>query len=75
VGSRDYRVLALRTARAKGSSVLHLVREDAEASLCGIPRPALDSDRLVDEFVCEDCIDWLLKRRAVSGQQRLADSV
>lgn len=52
-----------------------MVREDAEASLCGIPRPALDSDRLVDEFVCEDCIDWLLKRRAVSGQQRLADSV
>jgi len=71
VGARDYRVLGL----AEGSphaGLLHLVREDAEASLCGIPRAAL-GDPTLDQLVCSDCIEWLNRRRQVSGQYRRVD--
>jgi len=67
MGAHDYRVLSLPAAAVKGDWVLHLVREDAEASLCGIPRSAL-LDPELDQLVCADCIDWLHKRRMVSGR-------
>ncbi|HEY0830020.1 MAG TPA: hypothetical protein VGE99_02680, partial [Candidatus Dormibacteraeota bacterium] len=67
MGHRDYRVLSSAGAVAERDSVLHLVREDAEASLCGIPRSALD-DPVLDQLVCSDCVDWLHRRRMVSGQ-------
>ena len=63
-----YRALA----EVDGGSVLHLVREDAEASLCGVPRAMLDSGRLSDPVVCPDCIEWLPKRMAVTGRFRRA---
>ena len=43
-----------------------MVREDSEASLCGIPRQALGPG-LGGELVCPDCVDWLGRRRAVTG--------
>jgi len=54
--------------------VLHLVRDDAEASLCGVPRAMLDSGRLADPLVCPDCIEWLPKRMAVTGKYRRTDA-
>lgn len=42
---------------------VHLVREDAEASLCGLPRASLSSTGLIENVrVCRDCIDWTAKR-------------
>jgi len=73
MGERDYRVFSLRAAAVKGDSVLHLVREDAEASLCGIPKSALD-DPVPHQLVCADCIDWPHKLRLVSGGQPRPDA-
>jgi hypothetical protein len=72
MGERDYRVFSSGAPASKRASLLHLVREDAEASLCGIPRIAL-ADAVPDQLVCSECIDWLLKRRSVSGQHRRPD--
>jgi len=42
---------------------VHLVREEAEASLCGLPRAALSSTGgLDDTTVCRSCIDWIPRR-------------
>jgi len=42
---------------------VHLVREDAEASLCGLPRAAMSSTGDLDETtVCRKCIDWIPRR-------------
>jgi hypothetical protein len=42
---------------------VHLVRENAESSLCGIPRPALSPQGRIDNAtVCRECIDWVPKR-------------
>jgi len=65
-----YRALAEITI----GGVLHLVREDAEASLCGVPSAMLDSSRLSDPLVCPDCIEWLPRRMAVTGKYRRTDS-
>ena len=46
------------------------IKEDAEASLCGIPRPSLATAGGFDEFICPDCMEWLDKRRAVSAKFR-----
>jgi hypothetical protein len=70
VAAPRYRALA----EVDGGSALHLVREDAEASLCGVPRAMLDSGRLSDPVVCPDCIEWLPKRMAVTGKYRRADA-
>ena len=67
MGERDYRVLGPRSKAATGGKFLHLVREDAESSLCGIPRTVLDAPHF-DAFMCVECIEWLLKRRMVSSQ-------
>jgi hypothetical protein len=55
-------------------NVLHLVREDAEASLCGVPSSVLDGGGLSDPLVCPNCIEWLPKRMAVSGRYRRAEA-
>jgi hypothetical protein len=47
--------------------VLHLIRDDAEASLCGIPRSSLRNGGHMDELICGDCPGWFDRRRAVSG--------
>src|SRR5260370_17981552 len=62
----DYRVLSPRARAATGGKLLHLVREDAESSLCGIPRSVLMEPEL-DPLVCADCVEGLLKRRMISG--------
>jgi hypothetical protein len=67
MGAHDYRAFSVRLTPLKADSLVHLVREDAEASLCGIPRSAL-GPALVDEYVCSECVEWLARRRAVSGQ-------
>ncbi len=42
---------------------VHLVREGAEASLCGLPRSSLSSTGLIENMqVCRDCVDWTAKR-------------
>ena len=43
--------------------LVHLVREDAEATLCGLPRSALSTEGRIDNTtVCRECIDWVPKR-------------
>lgn len=61
----DYRALVETNAGKARVQRLHLVREDAEASLCGIPVATLGHGSA--DLVCPDCIEWLAKRRAVSG--------
>jgi hypothetical protein len=63
--SREYRALVETNAGKARAQRLHLLREDAESSLCGIPRATLGHGAA--DLVCADCIDWLGKRRAVSG--------
>jgi hypothetical protein len=42
---------------------LHMVREDAEASLCGLPRAAMSSAGTLDDTtICRTCIDWTRRR-------------
>lgn len=48
---------------AERHNFFHLVRDGAEASLCGIPVPALSPrGRFDNAVVCRDCIDWVPKR-------------
>ena len=57
-----YRALIERAHVVRGSAFLHLIREDAEATLCDIPRSALISGGQFDELVCMECVEWLPKR-------------
>lgn len=59
---RNYRALIKRSTSPSGGTFLHLIREDSETSLCGLPRAQLSSAGGFDELVCPDCIDWLPKR-------------
>jgi hypothetical protein len=63
-----YFALTVRTGGPSGGSLLHLVREDTEASLCGLPRTTLGQGGMFDQVVCPDCIEWLHKRKLVSGR-------
>jgi hypothetical protein len=65
--SRNYRALIKRGARPSGGTLLHLIREDAEASLCGIPRSSLTSGGLFDELICPDCVARLSQRAKPSA--------
>jgi len=67
MSGRSYRAFSARVADAGSAGMLHLVREDAEASLCGIPRSALGPGAASGELVCPDCIEWLPKRTYFSG--------
>jgi hypothetical protein len=64
----SYRALIKRSANPSAGALLHLIRDYAEASLCGIPRPSLGPGGSFDELVCAECLDWFEKRRAVSGK-------
>jgi hypothetical protein len=59
--SRSYRALIQHSMSPSGGTLLHLIREDAEASLCGIPRAQLSAGGF-DQLVCPECIEWLPKR-------------
>ena len=63
MADRDYRVLTLRVM---GADRVHLVREDAEASLCGIPRSHLGPGT-GGEIVCDECLEWLPRRKDLSS--------
>jgi hypothetical protein len=67
-GSRNYRALIKRTTSPSEETLLHLIREDAEASLCGIPRASLGTAGGFDEVVCTDCIEWLPRRMDFSAE-------
>jgi hypothetical protein len=49
----------LRSGSERQGELLHLVRDDAEASLCGLPRSSLGPSDYSAEVVCQACIDWL----------------
>ena len=64
-----YRALIKRgPGSPAGASLLHLIREDAETSLCGLPRSMLSSGGVFNEVVCPECIEYLPKRVAFSEQ-------
>ena len=55
--------IALGDQDADSRERIHLVREDAEASLCGRPPASLRSfDQFEGAVICRDCIDWLRGR-------------
>ncbi len=61
-----YRALVKLTGGPSGGSPLHLIRHDADASLCGIPGAQLSASGIFDEIVCSECIEWLPKRMDLS---------
>ena len=65
VAGADSRALVVRTAEESLADHAHLVREDSEAALCGIPRSALGPGE-GGELVCSDCVDWLARRKTAS---------
>lgn len=64
-----YRALISQNGVYQGAPDLHLNCEDAEASLCGIPRSSLAEGRRYDDLVCDDCLSWFERRRRASGPQ------
>lgn len=48
-----------RSGTERQGAVLHLVRDGAEASLCGLPRSSLGPSEDCPQVVCGSCIDWL----------------
>jgi len=68
VASHDYRALTVMGIRRwQGELLLHLVREDAESALCGIPRGALGQAHGHADTLCPMCVDWLPRRAAFSA--------
>jgi hypothetical protein len=61
-----YRVLA----RLGGDHLLHLISDEAEASLCGLPRVCLGTSTQARDVVCPDCLEWLPKRIRASEIRR-----
>jgi hypothetical protein len=59
---KTYRALIKRSMSPSGGTFLHLIRYNAEASLCGIPRAQLGAAGGFDELVYGECIEWLPKR-------------
>jgi len=67
MAEKIYRALVSRTDNADGGALLHLIRDDNESSLCGIPRSSLDRAGTLDQVVCSLCIEWLPKRAQASA--------
>ena len=65
---RDYRPVVANFGPQAGA-LAHLVREGAEASLCGIPKSALAPYEDLDEPICASCIAWHSKLASVDGGQ------
>jgi hypothetical protein len=62
-----YRALIKRAGGPSGGLPLHLIREDSETTLCGIPRDQLSGGGMFNELVCDDCIEWLPRRMDFSA--------
>lgn len=73
VGHVAYHALVERGGHL-GGSLFHLVREGSEASLCGIGRDRLQPGRSLQEIVCSQCIQWLPKLLAATGQNSRVES-
>ncbi|HEX2646876.1 MAG TPA: hypothetical protein VHO95_06585 [Candidatus Dormibacteraeota bacterium] len=69
-GSRGYRALAARAGGPDKGWLLHLIKDGAEASLCGLPRSSLGIANMSGERVCPDCLEWLPKRIAATAKLR-----
>jgi len=67
MAEKIYRALVSKTDNATGGALLHLIRDDNESSLCGIPRTSLDRAGALDQVVCGTCIEWLPKRAMASA--------
>ena len=61
-----YRALVKRSVSPSGGSLLHLVRDDAEASLCGLARVSLGTASRFDEQIFE--LYPVLRDLAQAGQ-------
>jgi hypothetical protein len=59
---------ALKQSGTDAGSLLHLIRDDAEASLCAIPRSSLTGAGDLDQVVCGACLEWFEKRRKITGE-------
>jgi hypothetical protein len=60
------RVPSVYLAALSDDGMLHLIREGAESSLCGLPAAGLAREgRIESTAVCRRCIDW--NRRRVTG--------
>jgi hypothetical protein len=57
-----YRALVKRSAGPSDGTLLHLIRDDSETSLCGILRAQFGGGGSFDEIVCPECIACLPKR-------------
>lgn len=73
VGRLAYHALVER-AGLRGGSVFHLVRTGLEASLCGLHRNRLEPGRSLQEIVCPECIEWLPKHLAATGENPRVES-
>jgi hypothetical protein len=67
MAKRDYHALAMTSGVLGVDPVLHLVRDDSESALCGIPRSALEPADGAHDLVCSTCLDWLPRRVAFSA--------
>jgi hypothetical protein len=67
MAAKTYRAMVKVTDNTSGGALLHLIRDDNESSLCGIPRLSLDRAGSLDQVVCGDCIEWLPKRAQASA--------
>ncbi len=63
----DYGAFIKRSGRPSDGSLLHLIREDAEAPHAGIPRASLSAGGMFDQKVCAACIASLTKQIDVGG--------
>jgi hypothetical protein len=68
--TETFRALVIRTGDTSEGPLLHLVREGAEASLCGKPAVRLGPGGMFDELVCPICIAWLRKDGAANRPAR-----
>ena len=61
---RTYRAFVRRGGVADAGALLHLIGDKAEATLCGLPRSALDRDERVGAggVVCRECVEWIRRR-------------
>lgn len=53
----EYRTVVAEVGPQAGA-IAHIVREGAEAALCGLPRATLGSYEDLDEPVCSSCVTW-----------------
>ena len=72
--TRDYRGLIGPATDGREALVFHLVRDGAEASLCGIAESTLGPGDAEGQKVCPECIEWLRRRKDTGEFRRVATS-